>query len=364
MIKSKNKKKRINKNSRNNYKLWSNGRLFSLILLGISILMFILSIVDLPFFSIFPGYTFGFLFGYYSYIFYCFLAFYSISKLFNIQIYLIKFISKVKVFHYSWLNTFILAFGIIILLESSFYLSNNNNVFPGLNSWDINFNNWWSEFTNNHDALKPDINNSGVVINIVISLFYSIGGVIVSLIISFLLIFYFVFYLFFSSPIKKFGNDKKRKKVKEAERIEYETKIMDLSFEDNNKIVVSGFKTEIINFDKNEDGDVIDYKLNAFDPLPTQVTEEVIKDETVPFDNPFDDNSTSFIAPDKKTKETFIKKRNKKKNNTTSVTEFIFDNSASQDVKKPNTYKRTKEFSFSDDKEEEIKITKNNKRKK
>ena len=348
--KNKHKLKKIN---RDNYKLWSNGRLFSLILLGIAILMFVLSLINLPFFAIFPGYTFGFLFGYYSYIFYCFLIFYSVSKLFNIKIFLIKWISKFKIFYYSWFNFFLLILGIIIFIESCIYISNKNNIFPGLSSWSTNFNNFWDEFTNNNDALKPNINNSGVVINIIISTLFSIGGTIISIIASFILIGYFFFYLFFSSPIKKFNNKKKIKGEKEWERKEYETKILDLSFEDNNKIISPGFQTEMIEINRDDirKKEIKEESFNYDEPI-----EEAVKDATIPFDNPFDDVDV-FIAPTQTTAEINLRKRKRK---IQTETEFIFDNHNVKEPKKPNIYQMTKEFDLDNSKGK----NKNKKRKK
>ena len=327
-------KKRNNKLPRDNYKLWTNGRLFSLILLGFSILMVILSIVKVPFFSIFPGYTFGLLFGYYSYIIYLFIIYYTLTTLFNIKIYIIKFISKFKNLYYSWLNFSILILGIIILIETSFYIHNKCTVFPGINVWKTNFNNWWESFTTNKNPLLPNMNNSGIIINIITSLLYSIGGVIITIIISFLLIFYFIFYLFFSSPLKKINNIKTQKIEEKRKKKEHETKIVNLSFEEENKIIVSGFKTEIINTKLNKEE-------KGLTPVQMSLKNNVIE-ETTPFENPFDD---VIIFEDN------IEETNKRKldDNVNAMIDsskkiFGFDNSKTKGFKKPKIYQVTKEF--------------------
>ncbi|MGL6125122.1 MAG: hypothetical protein ACRC1F_01370 [Metamycoplasmataceae bacterium] len=339
----KRKKNKIGKDSKNNYHIWSSGRLSSLILIGLSILFFILSIVEVPFLSAIPKYTFGLLFGYYSFVFYLFLIYYATCKLFNINIYIIKAISKIRVFNYSWLSFFILVFGVILIIETSIYMTNNKSPFPGVEAWNINFNTWWKDFTISENALKPNVNNSGVLVTLVLSTLYSIGGTIVSIIFSILLIFYYVFYLFFSSPLNKFSNKKENKKKIQKENNEYETKIVDLSFEDDHKIVVSDFGTKII---ENIDKPTSKPNLNLNEQNLTNQKNEVAKGdekivETIPFDNPFDEPD-SFISNEKVTQEINIK-RNKRE---FEDTEFIFNNEGSveNDNKTPNVYNQTSEI--------------------
>jgi hypothetical protein len=68
----------------------------------------------------------------------------------------------------------------------------------------------------------------------------------VAIIFSLVLISYFFFYLFYSSPIKNILNKKAVKKKAANLNEEYETKIVDLSFEDENKIIISEFGDKII----------------------------------------------------------------------------------------------------------------------
>ncbi|MGL5205576.1 MAG: hypothetical protein ACRC7B_01530 [Metamycoplasmataceae bacterium] len=334
MIRQK-KRERIGNEFKNDYHIWSNGRLFSLILLAITLLCFILSIVQIPFLSVIPGYTLGLTFGYYSFIFYIVFAYYATSKLFNLNIYIIKMISKTRVFNYSWFNFFLLIFGIVLIVETTIYMINNSSPFPGMSVWEINFNTWWENFTLANNALEPNIMNAGIITNFVLSILYSIGGTIVSIISSILLISYSVFYLFFGSPMNWWDRKRKAKRELEKENKEHETKIVDLSFEDEHRIVVADFGTKII-----ENVNEIDTQERTLNRKGKMEKEEV-ETETVPFDNPFED-SDNFIFSEKKTQEMKIKN-----NKNFDDTEFIFNNEDDENNNKievPNTYKQTSEF--------------------
>ncbi|MGL5204679.1 MAG: hypothetical protein ACRC9F_02795 [Metamycoplasmataceae bacterium] len=344
MIKQKNKDKIANE-FKNNYNIWSNGRLFSLILLAITLLFFIVSIVQIPFLSFIPGYTFGLIFGYYSFIFYVVFAYYAASKLFNFNIYLIKSISKIRVFHYSWFNFFLLIFGIILIIETTTYMMNNSSPFPGIDAWTINFNTWWENFTSANNALKPNIMNPGIITTFGLSILYSLGGTIVSIIFSILLISYFVFYLFFGSPINRFEKKIKEKREIEKENREYETKIVNLSFEDDHPIVVTDFGTRIIENTGEIHNKEIKIKRKPEINNNDEINVEKEKMETVPFDNPFEE-SDNFILSEKDTQEIKIKN-----NNLLNDTEFLFNNDdanqkSKNDVKieAPSTYKLTSEI--------------------
>ncbi len=342
MIK-KRKAQKAAKFQKNNYHLWSNGRLFSLILIGVSLLFLILSIIEIPYLSAIPGYTFGLLFGYYSYIFYAFIIYYSTCKLFNINIFLIKKISKIKVLHYSWFNIFILTFGIMLLIETSFYINENKIAFPGVDAWTDNFQSWWKDFTFYNDGAKPNINNSGVIINLILSILFSLGGTIVAVIFSILLIGYFFFYLLYSSPIKKILNKRAKKKKEANTNEEYETKIVDLSFEDGNKIIVTEFGDKIIGEntreimmeeEKRKSKTKTKKKPNLIelgDSLKQQSTFTTImeaQDKTmeelieIPFENPFDEPKI-VMSSATATAEVKVKKRKEVK---FEDTEFLFSN--------------------------------------
>ncbi len=338
------KRKKIDKTrkfQKNNYNIWTNGRLLSLILIGSSLLFLILSIIELPILSAIPGYTVGFLFGYYSYIFYFFIIYYSICKLFNINIYLIKKISKFKVLNYSWLNVFILTFGIMLIIETSMYINNNNAAFPGVDAWTDNFTSWWKKFTSFNDPTKPNINNTGVVISLILSILYSIGGTIIAIIFSLLLILYFIFYLLYSSPIKKIGSKRAAKKRAAVLNQEYETKIVDLSFEDENKIIVSEFGDKIVG-DATQQIEISIQTKNKSKVTP--VSQKSLKDNKkqqniqvstitesdgdseqlidIPFENPFD-QSEIIVSASNATDEIKVKKRAGIK---LEDTEFLFNN--------------------------------------
>ncbi len=343
------KQKKINKRAKfhkNNYHLWTNGRLLSIILIGLSLLFLILSIIELPILSAVPGYTFGFLFGYYSYIFYAFIIYYSTCKLFNINIYLIKKISKIRVLHYSWFNVFTLTFGIMLIIETSLYINKNNAAFPGLSAWSDNFNQWWENFTSFGDSTKPNINNSGAVTILLLSILYSLGGTIVAIIFSLVLISYFFFYLFYSSPIKNILNKKAVKKKAANLNEEYETKIVDLSFEDENKIIISEFGDKIIGENtreiliqeekkkkkkkdksKKDNLGLVELKLGRNKTQPSFITKEEQNawKETlieIPFDNPFEEPKI-LISASQTTEEIKVKKR---KDIKFEDTEFLFSN--------------------------------------
>ena len=359
---------------KNNYNIWTNGRLLSLILIGSSLLFLILSIIELPILSAIPGYTVGFLFGYYSYIFYFFIIYYSICKLFNINIYLIKKISKFKVLNYSWLNVFILTFGIMLIIETSMYINNNKNAaFPGVDAWTDNFTSWWKNFTSFNDATKPNIHNTGVVISLILSILYSLGGTIVAIIFSLLLILYFIFYLLYSSPIKKIGNKRAAKKRAADLNQEYETKIVDLSFEDENKIIVSEFGDKIVGVATQQIEIPIETKKQKNKPKATPPLEKSLKvdkkqqniqestimktdDDSeeqlidIPFENPFEQNEI-IISTSNTNSEIKVKKR---ANIKLEDTEFLFNNIVeSKKEKSLNVYNQT----------HDIKIKKNKKKK-
>ncbi|MGL5617483.1 MAG: hypothetical protein ACRCWU_00285 [Metamycoplasmataceae bacterium] len=352
------KKKKIGSEFKNNYHIWSNGRLFSLILLAITLLFFIISIVQIPFLSTIPGYTFGLAFGYYSFIFYIVFAYYAISKLFNFNIYLIKMISRIHVFHYSWLNFFLLIFGIVLIIETTIYMINNSSPFPGIEVWKINFNTWWENFTSFNNALEPNIMNAGVINNFVLSILYSIGGTIVSIIFSILLISYFVFYLFFGSPINRFEKKIKEKKELEKENKEHETKIVDLTFEDKHKIVVTDFGIKIIDDINETNIKEIAIKKKSNINKEESIKNEEAKIETFPFDNPFIDSS-NFIFSEKDTQK--IKLKNNKQFDDTN---FIFNNedSIKKKNKIPNTYKQTSELKLENNHKKNKKIKKDKKK--
>ncbi|MDK2819916.1 MAG: biotin transporter BioY [Mycoplasmataceae bacterium] len=357
MIKTSRKKRKLfNRANKNNYHIWENGRLLAIIILGFSIIFFILSLIELPFFAVFPGYTFGFLFGFYSYIFYIFVIYYAICKLFNLKIYLVKMVSKkIRVFHYSWTNMFILTLGSIILGETIFYIFSNGEAFPGTSAWNVNFNLWWNNFTSYNDWLKPNINTSGIIVNFISSVFFSIGGVIISFIASVLLISYFFFYLFFSSPLQMINNKKVKQEEKIKEKRQHSTKIIDLSFEDENKIIVSSFgrkivdnKHNLVNIEnKKDENKIISIESNKksvgelmVDDNSIIATENITLDDTIPFDNPFSDED-KFITSGNVTEEIKIKPKDKKE---ISNTEFIFNNQITEESKIPNTYRETQNF--------------------
>ncbi|MGL5590610.1 MAG: hypothetical protein ACRDCH_00850 [Metamycoplasmataceae bacterium] len=340
MIRQK-KIEKIGNDSKNNYYIWSNGRLFSLILLAITLLFFIISIVQIPFLSAIPGYTFGLAFGYYSFIFYIVFAYYATSKLFNLNIYIIKMISKTRVFNYSWINFFLLIFGIVLIIETTIYMINNSSPFPGMEVWKINFNTWWENFTMANNSLEPHIMNAGVVTNFVLSILYSVGGTIISIIFSIFLILYFIFYSFFGSPINRFEKKRKDKKELERKNKEHETKIVDLSFEDEHKIIVSDFGTKILENVSEIDADETILNRKSKINKREVLEKEDNKIETIPFDNPFED-SGNFIFSEKETKE--IKLRNQTPFDDTGFTFNNEDNKNTDKIKVPNTYKQTGEI--------------------
>lgn len=369
MIKTNRKRRKLfNPSNKSNYHIWENGRLFAIIILGISIILFVLSLIELPFFAAFPGYTFGFLFGFYSYIFYILVIYYAMCKLFNLKIYLVKLISKkIRVFHYSWINVFILALGVIILGETIFYISNNKDAFPGANAWNINFNLWWNNFTSHNNWLKPNINTSGILVNFVSSMFFSIGGVIISFVASILLIGYFLFFLFFSSPLQMMNNKREKQREKNKQTRLHKTKIIDLSFEDENKIIVSSFgrkivegNPQLINIEnmKNESKIIsINNNKKSIGELVTNdnlviPTENISLDDTIPFDDPFGDEN-KFITAGNVTEEIKIKPKVK---NEISNTEFIFNNEIGQESKVPNTYQETQKLKIEYEKIEKDKV--------
>jgi hypothetical protein len=170
-----------------------------------------------------------------------------------------------------------------------------------------------------------------------------LGGTIVAVIFSILLIGYFFFYLLYSSPIKKILNKRAKKKKEANTNEEYETKIVDLSFEDGNKIIVTEFGDKIIGEntreimmeeEKRKSKTKTKKKPNLIelgDSLKQQSTFTTImeaQDKTmeelieIPFENPFDEPKI-VMSSATATAEVKVKKRKEVK---FEDTEFLFSN--------------------------------------
>ena len=159
-----------------------------------------------------------------------------------------------------------------------------------------------------------------------------------------------MFYTIYSSPIKNLGIKKNKKKKEERRRKEHETKIIDLTFEDDNKIVVTEFGNKIIGEvdikpKKQQFEEVKHY--NNHNQNSKEETDDTTSDETIPFDNPFEEEEASFISPENITEEIKIKPNSNDKDKT-----ITFNNSKKKKKFKPNVYNETKNIIIEEHKEE------------
>lgn len=312
---------RIFVNNQKQYKIWKSKYFIGLILLIVFSYLFIVSIIQIPGFSTINSYTMAMLFGYYSYFFYIAFIFYGLCLLFQIDIKIDKFIAKKfnKKLHFSWFSFLFLVIGIALIYESINNAVKFKTIFPGIGAFKFSFTEWWKSFTNNFNEYGtpalPNINNSGIIVTFCMSLIVSWSGYVVSIIIGLLFIGYFLMYVFHGSIINKIRNknlEGNKKDVKRMDFQEYKTKVLDLSFEDNEPLM-----NEI--------------EGNEIKPKTTTIT--ISSNELFSDEKPFDeDEKVDFIK--EKTMEL-----NKKHNKTV---EFDLEHT----IKKQIINERTETFDF------------------
>lgn len=233
------------------YKIFQNKKIIGIILSVLFVFLFVVSLVDIPIFTTIHAYTFGFLFGYYCYFVYIAMIFQGLILSFDLDVLITRFFVKKinKTLFFNWITYCIFVFGIALIIESSIAFSNNEKVFNGINSFESYYRNWWESFRSSEDPVLPNTLNGGVVLIFFVALFSSIAGNIMTIIIGILLLLFFIYYMLFGSPFKMIKKNNKQHKLRKMEEQEYETKILDLSYEsktiDNkNKEEIS--ETEII----------------------------------------------------------------------------------------------------------------------
>lgn len=236
---------KVNSWNRKQYKIFASKQFIGMIMIALFVLLFIFSFITIPGFSTIHAYTFGMLFGYYSYFFYIGFIILGLCLLFQIDIKIDKFIAS-KYSHkiyFSWISYILLALGVALITESILILvKNNGNAFPKEGAFGKVIGDWWSTFTNKGDpnkAAQPNVlTSSGFVISLFMALVVSWSGCYVSIIIGILLVIYFIYFTIWGSIInklksRKYTDDMRKNKMDKEEFEEYKTKILDLSFEDN-----------------------------------------------------------------------------------------------------------------------------------
>ena len=232
------------------YKIFESKQFIGLILLVVFSFLFVVSIVQVRGLSTINSYTIGMLFGYYSYFIYIGFIVLGLCFLFQIDVKIDKFLSAKfkRKFHFSWVPYLFFSLGVALFVESIMKAIHGHTIFPGGGAFKQFFSDWWKNFTNDYGkepgstSLLPGIMNSGIVVALFMSLLVSWSGYIVSIIIGLLFIAHFIYYIFYGSLIKRirikmFGDPNKKDVIKKEEFKEYETKIMDLSFEDNSGMI-------------------------------------------------------------------------------------------------------------------------------
>lgn len=236
------KKAKTALNNQRQYKIFKSKQLYGLLLVLLSSYFFIVSIVQVPGFTTIYSYTFGLLFGYYSYFIFAGFIYFGLSLLIDMDKKIEKFLVKKynRAFHFSWIVYFFFVIGVALIIESSFFI-HRRGPFPGGNVFFQTIKDWWDGgsigFTsgNQATAVLPCTINSGFIPTIFISLIASWAGFPVTLVIGIIFFFYFWFYIYFGSLLKVIQNTKHDKsKLKKREIEEHKTKVLDLSFENEN----------------------------------------------------------------------------------------------------------------------------------
>lgn len=312
----KNKMKTSFKN-RKQYQIFQSKQFLGIVLVAVMIFLMVLSFVQIPGFSTINSYTFGMLFGYYSYFFYIGFIIYGLSQILQINIRFEKFIATKfnRKLYFSWVLYLLFAIGVALVVESIRQWVLDKSIFPADKAFSNFFGSWWENFSNNRGSFSnpalPGIQNHGIVVALFMSLVTSWTGYIVSILIGLLLIAYFGYYVFYGSIIKKIryqilGKTNKREIVTKEEFEDYKTKIMDLSFEDNSSII-------------NNPND----EMTAHISPKTSTISITNSDLMFPIDNPFDEST-------KTNKQDFIESKtlqlNLEKNNTKEFKLDVVDN--------------------------------------
>lgn len=327
-------------NNQKQYKIFKSKQLLGLILLLVASFLFLVSIIQITGFTTIYAYSFGFIFGYYSYFLFIGFIYYGLSLLFNIDIKIEKYLVKKynRVFNFSWLVYLFFVIGISLVVESSIIIYKSGTVFPGIKAFNLIIDNWWNSFISSNNAWLPQTQNQGILMSILIPSFSSWAGNPVSIFLGVVLVLYFVFYIYYGSIITILKNSKNEKYIKlKGEKLEeHKTKILDLTFEDK---------------DVNENKEI---QNNIFVEDKKTVTINVNDtDNFFPFDDPFNEENKSKDFIKDKTKEFNLKhnlttefdiskKEERTKSNQTNSQTFNFEldifNTKTQPIEKEESF--------------------------
>lgn len=291
------------------YKIFKSKQLLGLILTILSAYFFVVSIVQVSGFTTIYSYTFGFLFGYYSYFIFVALIYFGLTLIFNIDIWIEKFLAKRynRIFNFSWFIYLLFVIGIALVIESSIQIHKNKNAFPGVDVFELSITNWWEIFTSSSNASLPNVQNAGFIVNLCVSLIAFWAGFPVSIIIGVICILYFGYYLYYGSLITTIKNSKiDKNKMKKAEVMEHKTRILDLSFENDNildnKEDLKQLGDEELQKTVTIDIDNVNNIFDVNEINKEQINEEFIKDKTTEI-NIKNDIAQKFNIDDKLNEE-------------------------------------------------------------
>ena len=238
------------------YNIFKSKQLWGLLLTILAAYLLVVSMMQVSGFTTLYSYTFGFLLGYYSYFILFALLFVGLSTLFNLDIHIERFLARRynRTFNLSWGAYLCLVFGIALVAESAVAISLEGKLFAGTKSFELAVLTWWKDFTGVHNPNPslPDVWNSGLLPALVLALISSWSGYVFSILCGLLLVLYFGFYLYFGSIIgilRTAQTQKKHHWIKGEDLKEHETKILDLTFENDN-VIDSKIDAELIDTKK------------------------------------------------------------------------------------------------------------------
>lgn len=282
-------------NNQKQYGIFKSKQLIGLILLLITSFLFLVSIMQITGFTTIYAYSFGFIFGYYSYFIFVGFIYYGLSLLFNIDIKIERYLVRKynRTFNFSWIAYLLFVVGISLVVETSVIIYRSGSIFPGVKAFNLIIDSWWNSFVSSKNPTIPQTQNQGVLMSVLIPLISSWAGNPVSIFSGLILVFYFFFYVYYGSIIDILRSSKKERyrRLKKEELKEHKTKILDLTFEDKD-----------IEENKNDTNTIF------IDDKKTVTIEINNSEDLFPFDDPFKDElskSNDFVKD--KTKEFNLK---------------------------------------------------------
>ncbi|MGL4183736.1 MAG: hypothetical protein ACRCRP_01235 [Metamycoplasmataceae bacterium] len=209
---NKQEKKKKEKKEKFKYNLYSGKKIFFVFLSIFFSFLFITSIINLEYVDLISSYTFGALFGYYSFLFYILMIFYCLDRAFNIGGKLKLSFDKKNKINLNFKNIVIISFLIIIIIDSFTSWIMMKQLFIGIDLWSIKYNDWWNSFSSSGNWLNINNFNSGILIIFITTLFEFWTSFAVLIIFCFILLFVQIITIFKKDLIKNVLTIKKRKK--------------------------------------------------------------------------------------------------------------------------------------------------------